>query len=86
MNDAHAHGDCRELAERLSEFVDGELPDDLRREVEAHIDDCSTCERFVASLSRVRDLGRLLKPPVPDPERLRAMRQRVRSRLASDTP
>jgi len=82
----HDHAHCRDLAARLSELVDGELPDELRREIEAHIGDCADCERFVESLRRVRELGHVLPGPVLEPERLRALGNEVKARLAAEGP
>jgi anti-sigma factor RsiW len=49
-----------DLAERLSEYIDGELPQGLRREVIEHFSDCSRCVTFLESLKRTRDLGAFL--------------------------
>lgn len=83
MSEHHAHEDCRELAERLSEFVDGELPEALRSAIEAHIDACSNCERFVASLRRVRALGASLPPPRLKPDELADIARRAKRQIDS---
>ena len=41
---------CQEIFARLSEYLDGELPDDLRQAVETHICRCAPCVSFVDSL------------------------------------
>jgi anti-sigma factor RsiW len=82
-HDDHEH--CRDLAERLSELVDGELPDDLRREIETHLGDCADCERFVTSLKRVRELGHAVPGPELEPGRLEALREKVRARLEAES-
>ena len=76
----HREGPCIALAERLSEFIDDELPPDLRREVETHLDACSTCVRFVESLRRTRDVARLLPPRELSPEELRRLGEAARRR------
>lgn len=35
--------DCNEAVERLYHFLDGELTDDRRKEIERHLDECSPC-------------------------------------------
>jgi anti-sigma factor RsiW len=72
---------CLELAERLSEYLDDELTPELRREVEAHVRDCATCEEFVASLARTRDLGRWLPRLDLPEEHLRRLTGAARRRL-----
>lgn len=59
---AHAHSKaCLDLAERLSEYLDGELPADLEAQVEAHNAECANCERFVESLRRTKQLAHLMR-------------------------
>jgi anti-sigma factor RsiW len=79
----HGSGRCLELAERLSEFVDGELPEPLRIEIEQHNDECTKCQKFVESLQRVRDLAHLVSPPELPDERLRQISAAARRRLES---
>jgi len=42
---------------RLSEFVDGEMPDDERARCEGHVETCAECRRIADELIRVRDLA-----------------------------
>jgi anti-sigma factor RsiW len=85
MNETHDHPHdrklCKDLAERISEYLDGELPSELRLEVEEHVDHCSTCETFVDSVRRTRDLAHLLPPLELAPDRLRSLSQDVKRRL-----
>lgn len=37
---------CFEVLDRLSEYLDGELDEVKRREVEAHLSGCDECTRF----------------------------------------
>lgn len=37
---------CDEVFARLSEYVDGELPDALTAEVEAHLQSCENCRKI----------------------------------------
>jgi len=79
----HEHGKerCIELAGRLSEYLDGELPPELAGEVEAHFEGCVDCERFMTSLQRVRGMGSLLPPEPLPPDRLREIAEAARRRL-----
>jgi anti-sigma factor RsiW len=70
-HEPHRHPDgmtmtCRELFERLSEYVDGELPEDLCREIRQHMHDCDPCVAFASTLKKTADLYRRLpKHPLP---------------------
>ncbi len=82
-HDDHPHDRklCKDLAERISEYLDGELPADLRMEVAEHVDHCSTCETFVDSVRRTRDLAHLLPPLELPQDRLRSLSEAVKRRL-----
>jgi anti-sigma factor RsiW len=80
----HEHdASCLELADKISEFIDLELPPDLRSRVEAHLSACANCVKFVESLKRTRDVAGLLPPQNLPPERLEELREAVRRRLPS---
>ena len=77
MNNSNEHGgrSCREMFERLSEYLDGELPDDFCRRIESHMDDCEPCQVFLDSLRRTVGLVGDLQPddlPEEFREQLRA--------------
>ena len=40
---------CKESIARMLEYIDGELSDDLREKLEAHLGGCTPCEEFLAS-------------------------------------
>jgi anti-sigma factor RsiW len=66
---------CRELFEKLSEYLDGELDPSLCAEAEAHLEDCPPCKEFLESLRRtVGILGRLPEEKLPEEIR-REMRE-----------
>jgi len=52
---------CQEVFERLSEYIDGEMPDDLCVVLEGHIRDCAPCVEFVESLRKAKRLCREFK-------------------------
>lgn len=54
MNDL----DCQQVFALLSEYIDGELPEDVCASLAAHIEKCPACIEFVESLRKARDLCR----------------------------
>lgn len=56
MSEQHRHSPkdpaCLEVFARLSEYIDGELPDGDCAIIEAHIADCPPCVEFVNHLRR----------------------------------
>ncbi len=57
---------CRELFERLSEYVDGELPQEICEQIRRHIEGCEPCEAFAKTLKKTADLcHRLPSKPIP---------------------
>lgn len=66
---AHNHGmsmTCRELFERLSEYVDGELSQEICEEVRRHMEGCEPCVAFAKTLKKTAELCRRLpSQPIP---------------------
>ena len=59
--------ECREMFERLSEYLDGDLPLDVCERYARHIEDCLPCVQFVESLRRaVRLVERSPEMKLPD--------------------
>lgn len=52
----HQHDDptstCRQLLDSLSDYVDGELGEELCREIEAHMTECDNCRVVVDTLRK----------------------------------
>jgi len=46
------HENCRYLLTSLSEYVDGELSDDLCQELERHMEGCEDCQIVVNTLQK----------------------------------
>jgi anti-sigma factor RsiW len=64
--------DCSRIVALLSDYVDGRLPDDIRRDLEQHLNGCSECSSFVGSFrSTVALLQSLGEDDLPDELRLR---------------
>lgn len=63
--------ECQEIFALLSQYLDHELPDDVCRDMEAHISGCRPCVEFVESLKKSIALChacRQLHEPGPLPE------------------
>ena len=57
---------CRELFERLSEYVDGELSQEICQEIQRHMEGCEPCVAFAKTLKKTADLCRRLPSrPIP---------------------
>ena len=59
---------CRELFERLSEYVDGELSQEICEEIRRHMEGCDPCVAFAKTLKKTADLCRRLpsRPILPE--------------------
>jgi anti-sigma factor (TIGR02949 family) len=54
---SHKHpGGCRHLLDSLSEFVDGELAEEICLELERHLSDCENCTIVVDTLKKTISL------------------------------
>jgi anti-sigma factor (TIGR02949 family) len=67
-------GECDERLKKLNAMLDGELPDDLCRQLQEHLDDCPACRVVLDTLQQTirlfegqREVAAL---PVPFRERL----------------
>lgn len=57
---------CRELFERLSEYVDGEQSQEICQEIQRHMEGCDPCVAFAKTLKKTADLCRRLPSrPIP---------------------
>lgn len=71
--------DCQILLERLSAFLDGDLPAPQCRAIEAHARHCDRCTKMIADLRNTIGLCQAAgNQPLPDAVRRRA-RARVRA-------
>jgi len=60
---------CRELAELLFEYIQGELDADLCEHISRHLSDCPLCVAYMESYRITIQLTRRL-PPAPVPPEL----------------
>jgi anti-sigma factor RsiW len=70
---------CGEVLAELSDYLDGELGEARRAQVEAHLHGCDVCERFGSSFSGIIHALRQsdLAPTAEEP----AVYERLRARL-----
>lgn len=70
---------CRQLFERLSEFLDGELSEDVCAHIRAHLSECAPCQTFFRTLEETVHLCQQLpSPPLPEEVR-RDVQERLRA-------
>ena len=55
---------CREVADKLSPFLDGELDSGLNERVSLHIESCDACKRDLESFQRIGEQMRKVEAPV----------------------
>jgi predicted anti-sigma-YlaC factor YlaD len=77
----HRHEDCRQLLNSLSDYIDGDLQQELCDEIELHMKDCDNCRIVVDTLNKTVFLYQSSSEPaiVPDD-----VRQRLFHRLDLD--
>lgn len=49
---------CRELADFIIDYLDGELAVDVREKFERHLTRCPNCRRYIAAYETTVSLGR----------------------------
>jgi len=75
------HDNCKHLLSSLSDYVDGELADNLCSEIERHMADCENCRVVVDTLRKTIYLVHATAEPATVPE---DVRQRLYHRLNLD--
>jgi anti-sigma factor (TIGR02949 family) len=66
------HDDCSRLISLLSDYLDGRLPADVRRDLEQHLTGCSECATFVGTFrSTISLLQSLNDDDLPEELRLK---------------
>jgi mycothiol system anti-sigma-R factor len=66
--------DCQEAVHTLYHFLDGELTDGKRREIQQHLDDCSPCLEVFDFEAELRALvSRKCRDQVPEHVRIRIL-------------
>jgi len=81
MTHAHAgtgNSSCREMAEWVSDYLEGDLAASLREMIDRHRGDCPPCEAFVRTLAKTVELLRARPQEPLSPERVRALAEALR--------
>lgn len=55
---AEGMGDCNEVHDNVSDFIDGEVPSKLTSRIRHHLGFCDDCDGFVTSLAQTVGLVR----------------------------
>jgi anti-sigma factor RsiW len=80
--DPHDHSHCLKLFDRFSEYIDGEMDEAQRREIEAHVTECAVCFGCLQSLKRTialcKHAGRQAVPAVFS-QKLHTLLQHIQS-------
>jgi predicted anti-sigma-YlaC factor YlaD len=77
----HRHEECRKLLTSLSDYVDGDLQNELCDEIELHMSECENCRIVVDTLRKTIFLYQSTSDPAAVPE---DVRQRLYHRLDLD--
>ena len=75
------HSNCRHLLDSLSEYIDGDLEDQICSEIERHLSDCENCRVVIDSLRKTVYLYQATAEPPTVPD---GVRQRLYLRLELD--
>jgi len=79
-HNGHDHHKCMALFEKMSEYIDHELDDEARAQVEAHIRACCHCHTCYETLQRTVDLCRSSAEDYPLPD---TFTEKLRDLIAS---
>ena len=77
----HRHEECRKLLNSLSDYVDGDLQQELCDEIELHMKDCENCRIVIDTLSKTVSLYQTSSEAAVVPDEVR---QRLFHRLDLD--
>jgi anti-sigma factor (TIGR02949 family) len=77
----HKHEECRQLLDSLSDYIDGDLQQELCDEIENHMKDCDNCRIVVDTIEKTISLYQTTSEPAAVPD---DVRQRLFHRLNLD--
>jgi len=77
----HRHEECRKLLNSLSDYVDGDLQQELCDDIELHMKDCENCRIVIDTLSKTISLYQTSSESTVVPDEVR---QRLFHRLDLD--
>jgi len=70
-------GGCRKMFAGLSDYLDGELDDFSCKEIEAHLNDCEPCKKFLRSLEATIQSCQRSPADSPDRQKAAALRKQL---------
>ena len=73
-----------EWTDKLSDYLDGELPGDEREAVESHLAGCAPCRNVLEDLRRVIARARSIEPRPPHQDLWAGIAERIEARPPSD--
>ena len=76
--------ECKKDFERISEYLDGELNDDICREIENHFRQCPECRECVDSLRKSIELSKKAAEEEITPDMRDHLRAALRDCFASE--
>ena len=80
METGDGAADCGQTVERLYQFIDGELTDERRKQIERHLDECSPCLQAVGFERELRIvIASRCKDRVPE-----ELRERIKAALQKE--
>ena len=80
MGTGEGAADCGETVGRLYQYLDGELTDERRQQIQRHLDECSPCLQAVGFERELRIvIASRCKDRVPD-----ELRERIRAALLEE--
>jgi len=86
VSDEHDPKHCVAMFEKLSEYIDDELDDLTRAQLETHIDGCVSCKYCLATLKKTIKLCRQLAVnPVPESFHLK-LKEMILQNLSESGP
>ena len=63
----HEYITCRQLIDFIAEYLDGELPADMRYEFERHLKVCPSCVAYLDGYRQTIRLGKMALAPSDEP-------------------
>ncbi len=59
---------CRQVVELVTDYLDGTLPNGMRRRMEHHLSGCDPCVEYVGQIRTTVELAANIEPEPLDPE------------------
>lgn len=73
---------CRRVRKRISLYIDGRLPEDVRAGVQCHLDSCADCRAYLIGMERALGTLAVLHPQTPPAGGWERLRQRIEEQEA----